>query len=1209
MTRTDDMNNPASGFDPVDDLVDSFLERYRHGERPSLSEYTDQYPDLAERIRAIFPALMAVEEFALASGGSSANSQGLLPTSDVSPRQLGEYILLRAVGAGGMGVVYEAIHETLGRHVALKTLPSHAVGDTMHLERFRREARAAARLHHTHIVPVFGAGQHEGLHYYTMQFIRGHGLDTILKEVRRLLREPFDPNTVPSTSTEDTPDALARGLCTGRFPADPSRTDQSNVKIDSKLGLATQDCPGPASPRFTLSKGQSELVGSSGSQYFRSVARVGLQVAEALEYAHQQGILHRDIKPSNLLLDAQGQVWVTDFGLAKTEGSEDLTRTGDIVGTLRFMAPERFNGWSDPRSDVFALGATLYELLTRKAAFNEPDRVKLIERLLHDSPQPLRQLDSTIPLDLETIVLKSMAREPSDRYATAGLLAHDLRCFLAGKPILARRSTPLERSWRWSQRNPGLAAAIGAVAVAVVAVVAISLRYASEQSRANLVNQSLAERLTRSLSESNTLLASRNFDRGRAAFEKELIGPGLLWMIETWRSAVKANDPAWQHAARANLAAWEPRHARLKAVLSHDSPVDAAVFSPDGKVVVTGGDDRVARIWDVASGQPVGRPLRHQGTVNAVAYRRDGKVFATGSADKTARLWDAATGDPIGSPLTHESDVRAVAFSPDGKTLLTGGADHTARLWDLDTGQPIGEPLVHSDSVNAVDFSPAGDTFLTASGSGPLRVWDAGHVGPHRKIVESAAGVTAAAFGPSGKTIFGSIGSSAVVWNVPGGTSMVIFQGIHQGSIRAVAVSPDGKTYLTGGTDKIAQLWDASSRLPVGPPIRHQGPVVATAFSPDGSTFLTASSDGTVRLWDGELEQPRQLHPSFEHRQFVTSVAFSPDGKSIFTGSRDRTARQWDVQTGRAVCAPFKHRDLVISLAVSPDGQTLVTGSGPQANSSFHGHGQLWNIGTGQPIGPPLNHEAPVTVVAFRPDGKTVMTGSQDKTIRLWDAATGAPVRPAIPQPGAVDAGAFSPDGRMFLAAYDIGEARLWDVASGNAVGRPFPHPGAVSAVAFSPDGKKLLTGCEDNLARIWHVASRTLLIPPLPHQGWVFAVAFHPDGKTMITGSRAENAVQLWDVETGVPLGPPLPHSPGVPAVAFSPDGKSFLTGGYDGKAHLFRAVFPVPDELEHVATWIGVLTGLSLDATRGSIRVLDNTAWRAHRERLDRLGGPPRR
>jgi hypothetical protein len=254
MTRTDDMNNPASGFDPVDDLVDSFLERYRHGERPSLSEYTDQYPDLAERIRALFPALMAVEEFALASGGSSANSQGLLPTSDVSPRQLGEYILLRAVGAGGMGVVYEAIHETLGRHVALKTLPSHAVGDTMHLERFRREARAAARLHHTHIVPVFGAGQHEGLHYYTMQFIRGHGLDTILKEVRRLLREPFDPNTVPSTSTEDTPDALARGLCTGRFPADPSRTDQSNVKIDSKLGLATQDCPGPASPRFTLSK-------------------------------------------------------------------------------------------------------------------------------------------------------------------------------------------------------------------------------------------------------------------------------------------------------------------------------------------------------------------------------------------------------------------------------------------------------------------------------------------------------------------------------------------------------------------------------------------------------------------------------------------------------------------------------------------------------------------------------------------------------------------------------------------------------------------------------------------------------------------------------------------------------------------------------------------------------------------------------------------
>ena len=166
----------------------------------------------------------------------------------------------------------------------------------------------------------------------------------------------------------------------------------------------------------------------------------GPRSAEALEYAHQQGILHRDIKPANLLLDAQGQIWITDFGLAKAQDSDELTRTGDIVGTLKYMAPERFNGWSDPRSDVYALGATLYELLTLRPAFEESDRVKLIERVLHESPPPLRQLDRRIPRDLETIVLKALAKEPGERYATAGQLAEDLRRFVAGRPILARRS-------------------------------------------------------------------------------------------------------------------------------------------------------------------------------------------------------------------------------------------------------------------------------------------------------------------------------------------------------------------------------------------------------------------------------------------------------------------------------------------------------------------------------------------------------------------------------------------------------------------------------------------------------------------------------------------------------------------------------------------------------------------------------------------------
>ncbi|MGP0062893.1 MAG: protein kinase domain-containing protein, partial [Isosphaeraceae bacterium] len=577
------MSAASSGFDPIDDLVESFLERYRQGDRPSLTEYTDRHPELADRIRDLFPALLVIEE--IGSGGGPHADRADSRAS--MPHRLGEYLLIRRVGSGGMGIVYEAIHESLGRHVALKTLPSHHLDDANRLERFRREARAAARLHHTHIVPIYGIGEHDGLHFYTMQFIRGQGLDAVLQEVKRLRRDPSPSGSARATDGQVSSITLARGLRAGRFPADEARSpalDVPRTNRDRPTEPASSILPSPASRDRTAMTGQPE------AEYFHTVARIGAHVAEALEYAHQQGILHRDIKPANLLLDAQGQVWITDFGLAKAQDSDELTRTGDIVGTLRYMAPERFNGWSDPRSDVYALGATLYELSTLRPAFEESDRIRLIEQVVHHGPPPPRQLDPKIPRDLETIVLKAMAREPGERYPTAEQLAEDLRRFVAGRPILARRSGTVERSWRWSKRNPLLAGATAAAAIALLAVALLSLLYAREQSRASRENRTLAQRLTRSLADSNRLLAIRNFDRGQAAFENDEIGPGLLWMIESWRSAIAAGDPAWQHAARANLAAWRPHHARLKAVLSHEGPVDAAAFSPDGTIVATASD-------------------------------------------------------------------------------------------------------------------------------------------------------------------------------------------------------------------------------------------------------------------------------------------------------------------------------------------------------------------------------------------------------------------------------------------------------------------------------------------------------------------------------------------------------------------------------------------------------------------------------------------
>src|SRR5207253_10661668 len=215
--------------------------------------------------------------------------------------------------------------------------------------------------------------------------------------------------------------------------------------------------------------GDKSTMTESGRHYWRSAARLALQVAEALDYAHQQGVLHRDIKPSNLLLDTQGTLWVTDFGLAKASADVDnLTHTGDIVGTLRYMAPERFNGVSDASGDIYSLGLTLYELAVQRPAYEELDRTQLMKQVTQGAPPAPRKLNHAVPRDLETIILKAIEREPSRRYPSAHALAQDLRRFIDDKPILARQASVAERLWRWSRRNPAVAGLSAAMLLLLV---------------------------------------------------------------------------------------------------------------------------------------------------------------------------------------------------------------------------------------------------------------------------------------------------------------------------------------------------------------------------------------------------------------------------------------------------------------------------------------------------------------------------------------------------------------------------------------------------------------------------------------------------------------------------------------------------------------------------------------------------------------------
>ncbi len=452
------MSHSDSEVDPLDDVAEEFADRYRRGERPSLSDYATRYPQHAERIRRLFPALVGMEQLGAAvqpSGGPVANGADL---GSFVGGVLGEYRIVSEIARGGMGVVFEAVQESLGRHVALKVLPSHDLVRNNRLERFRYEARAAARLHHSNIVPVFGVGECDGVHFYAMQYIRGQNLEAVLQEVRRLRGEPADP-AGSTRCRSDLGVGLARGLLSGELQSgsDPIQRTRRKTEVVSGGQDAPPCASRPAVVEASASTSSSELASQPELQYVRSVARISIQVADALAYAHNQGILHRDIKPANILLDAEGVAWVTDFGLAKADDSIELTTQGDIVGTLRYMAPERFRGRADRRSDVYGLGLTLYEMLTLQSPFGTGDRALLTERILHSEPPRPRRVDPRIPRDLETIVLKAIAKEPGRRYDDASGLADDLRRFLSDRPIRARRTPPWEHGWRFCRRNPALA--------------------------------------------------------------------------------------------------------------------------------------------------------------------------------------------------------------------------------------------------------------------------------------------------------------------------------------------------------------------------------------------------------------------------------------------------------------------------------------------------------------------------------------------------------------------------------------------------------------------------------------------------------------------------------------------------------------------------------------------------------------------------------
>ncbi|MEY4672567.1 MAG: Serine/threonine-protein kinase PrkC [Planctomycetota bacterium] len=433
------MSTGGDGLDPVDALAQDFLAGVRQGGSADVAAFCAAHPQHAEALAAVLPMLLALEQ----AKARRSSTTGTAPLAVPALQRLGEYRIVREVGRGGMGVVFEAVQEPLERRVALKVLPQATGGSGRKLERFRREARAASRLHHTNIVPVFGSGEHEGIHYFAMQFIDGHGLDHW-------------------------------------------------VSAQREAG------PGAMTP----------------SARARFAAHAVAQAAEALHSAHEDGVLHRDVKPSNLLLEHGDHVWVTDFGLAKALAEDTLTLSGDVLGTPQYMAPEQFAGHYDVRSEVYALGVALHELVALDPPFRGNSRAELMARIREGSAQALDAVVPGVPRDLAVVAAKAMALAPADRYPTAAALADDLRRFLAGEPIHARPLSAVQELWRWCGRNRALAGATGLAVVALLlaTVVGWTSYLETEQSRARAVENARTARIESDRANANLGLALSAFE-------------------------------------------------------------------------------------------------------------------------------------------------------------------------------------------------------------------------------------------------------------------------------------------------------------------------------------------------------------------------------------------------------------------------------------------------------------------------------------------------------------------------------------------------------------------------------------------------------------------------------------------------------------------------------------------------------------------------
>ncbi len=921
-----------------------------------------------------------------------------------------------------------------------------------------------------------------------------------------------------------------------------------------------------------------------GREDQRRVAELVAQVARAVHYAHQRGILHRDLKPANILLDAQGHPHVTDFGLAKRvaaagaqPGANPLTQTGAAVGTPSYMAPEQAQGRAGltTAADVYSVGAILYELLTGQPPFKADSSLDTLLLVLDKEPERPRKHNPHVEADMETICLKCLEKDPRRRYGSAEELARDLERWRAGDAIHARPSSAWERAVKWARRRPAASAlaAVSSVSVLTLLVLAGFLWHNAEMRAETAQDLEKAQGELRAAQQQKQQAADETrkklFELRQYEKQAEVERLKAHAAQETARRVLYAADMQLAHVA------WQTDNvARQAGLMERHRPrpgqPDLRGFEWHYLDRLAHGD-RLTLRW-----HPQRRPRGNQAEPDhlvVMAVSGDGKTLATASLAKPLVLWDRATGKqlrtlaaPAGAVVSlsfaeGDRELRLIAVRPadkepefDPQPLVPAAEGRAkpslqslskvllAQRLPVDGGKASpAAPLVPEKldvTVNVLHGGEKESMAVSVTGSFAVKGYMVSPLvlapSPDGKTLAVAAVLTPHPYRPP----VSQQEAGVLLWDREKGQVRAVLKG-HTTIVTSLAYSPDGKTLATGSLDRTVRLWEAATAKERAVLSGHSAVVLEVAFAPDGKTLASGAADGTVKLWDPGTGRPRGECKG--HVDAIKSLAFTPDGREVVTASVDGTVKFWDPARAAGPRTIKDYGGAVRALAFSPDGATVTT-------VDQTGRLRVCDAATGRerlrgPDGGKLVRSA---CAALSPDAKTAAAGTLLGNVELLDGRTGKTTAGLKCEPGVAQALAFSPDGRRLAAGIGElekkGQVKVWDVATRKEVLTLEGPADEVAGVAFSPDGRWLAAGSKDRTLRVWDaVTGKEKFVRKLSAP--VTCVAFSPDGRRL--AAAAVDTLTLHDLLTGQEMLTIEAYSHEPVALAFAPDGSRLATAG----------------------------------------------------------------